>query len=79
MTITELPLSTLPLMTLSSFRMSSKMQAGGGFVQDVDGPPGRALLQFRGQFHPLRLAAGQCRRRLSQPDVTQPDVDEVCR
>jgi hypothetical protein len=56
-----------------------EMQAGGGFVEDVDGPPGRALLQFRGQFDALRLAAGQRRRRLSQPDVPSPTSTRVFR
>ena len=52
------------------------MQPGGGLVEDVDGPPGRALLQFGGQLDPLRLAAGQRRGGLAQPDVAQADVDQ---
>ena len=76
MTMTVLPLSTRPLMTPSSLRMSSKCRPGGRLVEDVDRATGRALLQFGGQLHALRLTAGQRRRRLPQPHVAQPDVDQ---
>ena len=53
-----------------------EVQAGGRLVEDVDGAAGRALLQLGGELDPLRLAAGQRRRRLAEPDVAEPDVDE---
>ena len=53
-----------------------EVQAGGRLVEHVDGAAGRALLQLRGQLDPLRLAAGQRRRRLPEPDVAQADLDK---
>ena len=53
-----------------------EVQAGGRLVEDVDGAPGRALLQLGGELDALRLAAGQRRRRLAEPHVAEPDVDQ---
>ena len=52
------------------------MQPGGRLVEHVDGLAGRPLLQLRRQLDPLRLATGQGRRRLAEPDVAEADVDE---
>ena len=53
-----------------------EVQAGGRFVEDVDGPAGGALLQLGGQLDPLRLATRQRRGRLPEPDVAEADVDQ---
>ena len=53
-----------------------EVQAGRRLVQHVDRAPGRALLQLRRELDPLGLAAGQGRRRLPEPDIAEPDVDE---
>src|SRR6476620_5169471 len=53
-----------------------EMQAGGRLVEDVDGAAGGPLLQLAGQLDALRLTAGQRRRRLPQPHIAQPDVDQ---
>lgn len=52
------------------------MQTGGRFVQHVDRAAGRALLQLAGQLHALRLAAGERRRGLAEPDVSETDFVE---
>ena len=51
-----------------------EVQAGGGLVEDVERAAGRHLAQLRGQLHPLRLAAGQRRGGLAEPDVVEPHV-----
>ena len=53
-----------------------EVQAGGGLVQQVNGPAGAALGQLQRQLDALRLAAGQGQGRLPQLDVGQPDVVE---
>jgi hypothetical protein len=50
------------------------VQAGGRFVEDVQGAPRRTARQFGRQFQALRLAAGKRRRRLPKAHVAQPDV-----
>jgi hypothetical protein len=45
-----------------------EMEAGRRLVQDVDRAPSRALLRLGGQLDPLRLASGQRRRGLAEPD-----------
>lgn len=52
------------------------MQTGGRLVQDVDRASGRALLELAGELHPLRLTAGECRRGLAEPDVSETDLVE---
>ena len=49
-----------------------EMQAGSGFVEDVERLAGRPARQFLGQLHPLRLAAGQGGGLLADLDVAQP-------
>ena len=53
-----------------------EVQTGGRLVQDVDRAAGGALLQLAGELHALRLAAGQGRRGLAEPDVAEADVVE---
>ena len=36
-----------------------EVQAGGGFVEDVERAPGVALGEFGGELHALRLTAGE--------------------
>src|SRR3954453_1400161 len=53
-----------------------EVQTGRRLVEDVDGAPGRALLQLGRQLDPLRLTAGQRRRGLPEPDVAESHIDE---
>ena len=76
MTITVLPLSTRPLQHAEQLADVLEVQAGGRLVEHVDGAAGGALLQLGGELDALRLAAGQRRRRLAEPDVAEADVDE---
>lgn len=51
-----------------------RMEARRRFVEDVQGPAGAALRQFRRQLDPLGFAAGEGRRRLTQADIAQADL-----
>ena len=51
-----------------------KVQAGGWFVEYVQRVAGIDPCQFRGQFDPLRLAAGELRRGESQRQIAQADI-----
>ena len=53
-----------------------EVQTRRRLVEDVERVPGRGLLQLRGELDPLRLSAGEGRRRLSESNVAEPDVDE---
>ena len=53
-----------------------EMQAGGGFVEDVEGAAGGAAGQFLGQLDALRFAAGQGGRLLPERDVAEADLLE---
>ena len=75
-TSTVLPWSTRRWSTVSSRRTSSKCRPGGRLVEEVDRVTGRSLGELGRQLHALRLAARQRRRRLAEPDVSEPDVDE---
>src|SRR5262245_49430619 len=52
-----------------------EVETGRGLVEEVYGPAGRPLLQFRGELDPLRLAAGEGGRGLAEPDIAEPDFD----
>ena len=51
-----------------------KVQAGGGFVEDVEGAAGVALGQLAGQLDPLRFTAGEGGGALPQGDIGQTDI-----
>ena len=53
-----------------------EVQAGGGFIEYVDGAARRALLQFAGELHTLRLSPGQRWCRLSHPHVSEPHINQ---
>ena len=53
-----------------------EVQARRGFVEDVKRAARVALRQLTREFHPLRLAAGQGRRRLTEADVGQPHIHQ---
>jgi hypothetical protein len=53
-----------------------EVQAGRRLVQNVDRATGLPLLKFRCQLHPLGLAAGERRSRLSEPDVAEADINQ---
>ena len=50
-----------------------EVQPRRGFIQQVQHPTRLPPRQLGRQFQALRLASGQRRGRLSQPDVTQPN------
>ena len=56
--------------------MSAKVQAGGGFVEDVQGAAGIALGQFERELDPLGLAAGESGGRLTELDITQTHIHQ---
>ena len=51
-----------------------KVQAGGRFVEDVEGAAGAAAAEFFGQFDALGLAAGQGGGWLAELDVAEAHV-----
>ena len=53
-----------------------EVQAGGGFVEQVERTPGLPLGQLAGQLHALRFAAGKRGRGLAQMDVAEADIDQ---
>ena len=53
-----------------------EVQAGGGFIEYVDGAARRALLQFAGELHTLRLSPGQRWCRLTHAHVSEPHIDQ---
>ena len=69
-------ISTLckPMQNLDQLLHVCKMQSGRGFVQNIDRPSGAPSGQLRCQLDPLRFAAGQLRRRLSQLDIRKPYI-----
>ncbi len=52
------------------------MEAGGRLVEDVEGTSGGSLAELGSQLDPLRLSTGEGGRRLSEPDVTQADIEQ---
>src|SRR5271170_2995334 len=48
-----------------------KMQAGGGFNEEVERSSGLTLGELAGEFHALRFAAGKCGCGLSEMDVAE--------
>ena len=51
-----------------------KVQAGGGFVENVQGLTRTAFAEFLGELHALCFAAGKRRRGLAEVDVVEPDT-----
>jgi hypothetical protein len=50
-----------------------RVQAGRGFVKDIQGLAVLCALEFCGELHPLRFAAGELRSRLPQAQVSKAD------
>ena len=74
MTTTVLPLSTRRCEHAEQLPDVVEVQAGRRLVEQVERPPGRALGQLLRELDPLRLAAGERRRRLPEADVAEADV-----
>ena len=53
-----------------------EVQAGGRFVQDVEGATGVAFGEFARQFYPLRFATGEGDGVLAEADVGEADVKQ---
>ena len=53
-----------------------KVQAGGGFVEDVERLAGRGLGEFGGELNALGFSTGEGRGGLAQGEVAQADVFE---
>jgi len=54
----------------------SEVQAGGGFVEDVEGMAGGGFAEFGGEFDALGFPAGKFCRRLAQGHVGKADFVE---
>ena len=54
-----------------------EVKAGGRFVENVEGVSGGPAAEFARQLHPLGLAAGERRARLSELHVVEPDVADA--
>ncbi len=52
------------------------VQAGGRLVEHVERVPPAGTAQLRREFHPLRLAARQRRRRLTKAQVAQAEFGQ---
>src|SRR5688572_2722042 len=52
------------------------MEAGRRLVEYVEGIAALGALQFRRQLDPLRLAAGELRRRLAEAEVTDANLTQ---
>src|SRR4029077_13703158 len=53
-----------------------EVQARGRLVEDIEGLPGVTPAELFRQLDPLRPTAGQLRRRLPQPDITEANLAE---
>ena len=53
-----------------------EVQAGGRFVEDVEGAAGVAFGEFAREFDPLRFAAGEGHGVLSETDVAEAHVEQ---
>ena len=53
-----------------------EVQAGGGFVEDVEGVAGLAFAELGGELDALGFAAGEGGGGLAEMDVAEADVDE---
>ena len=56
-----------------------EVESGGRLVEDVDGAPVGAALQLGRELDALRLAAGEGRGRLAEPDVAEATSTRVRR
>ena len=76
MTSSVCPASSSFRNAVSSFAMSSKCRPGRRLVEDVQQPLAAVRRQVRRDLDPLRLAARQRRRRLSETEVAEADLVE---
>src|SRR6267143_1305385 len=53
-----------------------EVQAGGRFIEDIEGLPRITPAELFGELDPLRLATRQLGRRLSEPDIAKTDLTE---
>src|SRR3569623_2101471 len=54
----------------------AEVKAGGRLVEQVQRAAGLDASELARELHALRLASGECRRRLAERDVAEADVDE---
>ena len=50
------------------------MQAGRGFIENINGPSSGTFAQLCGQLHTLCFSSGKSRSRLADLDIAQPDI-----
>src|ERR1700709_1932213 len=50
-----------------------RMQARRRLIEDIKGSAALGTLQLGGELYALRLTTGKLGRRLSEPDIPQPD------
>ena len=54
----------------------TRVKAGGWLVQNIKRAAPATSLQLGGKFYSLRFAAGQLRRRLTEPQIAEPYILE---
>src|SRR4051812_15008182 len=64
------------LQHVEQFVHVSEVKTGRRLVEYVDGSSGRAFGKFFGEFNSLSFATGKRRRRLTELDVAQPDIEQ---
>lgn len=67
----SIPLHYEPVEDLDELLHVGIVETDGRLVEEIDGPLGRLAVELGSDLHPLRLAARECRRRLSQLEVAE--------
>ena len=76
MTITVFPDVHQTVQDIQEFADVVHMEAGGGFIQNIEGSAGPPPGKFLGQLDPLGLAAGQGGGRLTDADIADPHIHQ---
>ncbi len=63
-----------PIQNLKQFPDVIRMKSGGRFIQNINRFAGGSFAQLSGELDPLRLAAGERSSRLTDADISQPDI-----
>ena len=70
------PLVDEPVEHVQQFADVGKVQAGGGFIEQVDCAAGGPFAQFACELDPLGFASRECRGGLAELEVFESDVTE---
>ena len=63
-----------PLENVQELADIREVEPRRGLVQDIERAARGHLAQFPGELDPLRFAAGEGRRRLTELEIAQPDI-----